>query len=111
MVRVHSGLPFFNPAKFSTCDFLPLFPRYPVRAGTPFGATVSLTRQLSVLYCWCVFGRGAPYENNSHHRRMLVSTCKRFGATGQAKDVRSAVRKGRSRSIRVGMESPRFRSI
>ena len=28
---------------------------------------------------------------------MLVSTCKRFGATGQAKDVRSAVGKGRSR--------------
>jgi hypothetical protein len=25
MVRVHSGLPFFSPASFSTCDFLSVF--------------------------------------------------------------------------------------
>jgi hypothetical protein len=25
MVRVHSGLPFFSPSRFSTCDFLPVF--------------------------------------------------------------------------------------
>ena len=54
----------------------------------------------------CVFGTGAPYESNSHHRRMLLSVGKRFAATGQAKGVRSAVRKGRARSICVCLDSP-----